>query len=170
MMFVSNYIQLIFNFRFVGVRAHEHACTEAVGHHLWVWSTHVLGTFCLLLIGWFSRQRANCSVDVEKLGKLGRYAAPFPKNGGFFVVWMVQLAANWVWSIYHIRRTCMQRQQYFFHIRVWSKVLWLTEETHQNWSRGKMGNKLPYGCLKKKLHMVAMLKNLSLIKEDVLSQ
>ena len=60
MMFVSNYIQLIFNFRFVGVRAHEHACTEAVGHHLWVWSTHVLGTFCLLLIliGWFSRQRA----------------------------------------------------------------------------------------------------------------
>jgi len=134
MMFVSNYIQLIFNFRFVGVRAHEHACTEAVGHHLWVWSTHVLGTFCLLLIGWFSRQRANCSVDVEKLGKLARYAAPFPKNGGFFVVWMVQLAANWVWSIYHIRRTCMQRQQYFFHIRVWSKVLWLTEETHQNWS------------------------------------
>ena len=47
---------------------------------------------------------------------------------------VVQLAANWVLSIYHIRRTCMQRQQYFFHIRVWSKVLWLTEETHQNWS------------------------------------
>jgi len=86
---------------------------------------------------------------------------------------VVQLASNWVLSIYQIRRTCMQRQQYFFHIRVWSKVLWLTEETHQNWSSKGIrenGEQTTLWLFKKKLHMVAMLKNLSLIKEDVLSQ
>jgi len=45
-----------------------------------------------------------------------------------------------------------------------------TSKLKQQGNQGKWGTNYLMVVSKKKLHMVAMLKNLSLIKEDVLSQ